>query len=163
LYAFLLGSCGGNADAALLRDMLLKPTEKTTPILDGILDGYIQMRPREGWELALKLVSSKDQPFQVRFAVVKTLRFFHNLKPVENKENILGCQRLILSDGELADLAIADLLRWEDWSLTEDVIACYAKKTHDAPIVRRAIIRYALLCPKQVAADFVADRRKADP
>jgi hypothetical protein len=42
------------------------------------------------------------------------------------------------------------------------VLGLFAKKTHEAPIVRRSIVRYALLCPKPVATTFIADRRKQD-
>src|SRR5262249_44637158 len=39
----------------------------------------------------------------------------------------------------------------------------YDKKSHSAPLVRRAILRYALTCPAKPAAEFVAGRRKAEP
>jgi hypothetical protein len=113
LYAFLLGGCGKDVDATFLRTLLDKPTEHTTPAYDGILDGYIQLRPKEGWELARTLLRNEKQPFQIRFAVVRTLRFFHNWKPEENEANILACLRLVLAQGDLADLAIADLIRWK--------------------------------------------------
>jgi hypothetical protein len=162
LYAFLLGGCGKDVDATFLRTLLDKPTEHTTPAYDGILDGYIQLRPKEGWELARTLLRNEKQPFQIRFAVVRTLRFFHNWKPEENEANILACFQRILAQGDLADLAIADLIRWKKWDLTDEVLGLFAKKTHEAPIVRRSIVRYALLCPKPAAATFIADRRKQD-
>jgi hypothetical protein len=42
------------------------------------------------------------------------------------------------------------------------VLVLFGKKTHEAPIVRRSIVRYALQCPKPAAATFVAERRKLD-
>jgi hypothetical protein len=71
--------------------------------------------------------------------------------------------RAVLAQGDLADLAISDLTRWESWDLTPDVLTLYGKKGYDAPIVRRAILRYALTCPKAEAATFIADRRKLEP
>ena len=59
--------------------------------------------------------------------------------------------------------AIQDLRRWQLWDLTDDVLAQHGKKSHDAPLMRRAIIRYAMCCPKPRAADFVAQRRRDDP
>src|SRR5438270_627759 len=35
--------------------------------------------------------------------------------------------------------------------------------SHDVPIIRRAILRYALSCPKQEAAAYVNQCRKRDP
>src|SRR5262249_37340636 len=84
LYAFLLGGCGKQADATFLRSLLDKPTERLTPAYDGILDGYIQLMPKEGWDLAQKILRNEKEPFQIRFAIVRTLRFFHNWKPDES-------------------------------------------------------------------------------
>jgi hypothetical protein len=165
LYAFLLGACGGDADATVLRKMLDEPTESTKAAFDGILGGYINLRPREGWDLAMTLLKDEKKPFAVRFAVVRTLRFYHNWKPDESKEYVQRGLRTILTQGDLADMAIEDLRRWQVWELTSDVLALYAKKGFDAPIVRQAILRYALSCPKTdtAAAAFVAERRKQDP
>ncbi|MFL5240758.1 MAG: hypothetical protein ACJ8FY_01505 [Gemmataceae bacterium] len=162
LYAFLLGGCGKDADAAFLRSLLDKPSERILPAYDGILDGYIQLRPKEGWDFAKTVLHNEKQPFQARFAIVRTLRFFHNWKPEATEANVLPCLRLVLAQGDLADLAVADLIRWKNWDLTADVLALYGKKSHDAPIVRRSIVRYALLCPKPAAAAFVAECRKQD-
>jgi hypothetical protein len=165
LYAFLLGACGGDAEAALLRKMLDDPTDRTKAAFDGILGGYINLRPREGWDLAMTLLKDEKKSFAVRFAVVRTLRFYHNWKPDDSKDYVQRGLRVILSQGDLADMAIEDLRRWQVWDLTSEVLALYGKKGFDAPIVRQAILRYALSCPKTdtAAAAFVAERRKQDP
>jgi hypothetical protein len=165
LYAFLLGACGGDAEATFLRKLLDEPTDRTRAAFDGILGGYINLRPREGWDLAMALLKDEKRPFAVRFAVVRTLRFYHNWKPDDSKEYVLRGLRAILSQGDLADMAVEDLRRWQMWDLTSEVLAIYGKKGFDAPIVRQAILRYALSCPKTdtAAAAFVAERRKQDP
>jgi hypothetical protein len=165
LYAFLLGACGGDAEAAFLRKLLDEPTDRTKAAFDGILGGYINLRPREGWDLAMTLLKDEKKPFTIRFAVVRTLRFYHNWKPDDSKEYVQRGLRVILSQGDLADMAIEDLRRWQVWDLTSEVLGLYGKKGFDAPIVRQAILRYALSCPKTdtAAATFVAERRKQDP
>ncbi len=162
MYAFLLGACGGAEDAALLRCMLQKPSETTLKAYDGLLGGYIQLKPEEGWRMALDLLRDPNKDFQIRFAVIRTLRFFHGWKPKETDDQVLRGLASVLPQGDLADLAIEDLRRWQIWNLTEDVLALYGKKTHDAPIMRRAIIRYALSCPKPGAARFIEQRRRDD-
>jgi len=52
LYAFMLGGCGGEADAAVLRELIEKPVDQAGASIDGPLGGYLQLKPREGWELA---------------------------------------------------------------------------------------------------------------
>jgi hypothetical protein len=164
MYAFLLGACGGEKDADVLRKLLDDPSDRIRVAYDGILGGYIHLKPREGWDLAMKILQDDKKPFAVRFAVVRTLRFYHNWKPEESKENVLRGERIILGQGDITDMAIEDLRRWQLWDLTPDVLALHGKKGFDAPIVRQAILRYALSCPKTdaAAAAFVAERRKQD-
>jgi hypothetical protein len=59
---------------------------------------------------------------------------------------------------------VEDLRRWKRWELAEQVLGCYGKDSHAAPIVRRAILRYALRCPEdRNVRVFLAERRQADP
>jgi hypothetical protein len=163
MYAFLLGGCGGDADAKLLREMIDKPTERTTPAFDGLLGGYIQMRPREGWELALSILKDEKRPFNLRYAVVRTLRFYHTWKPDDSRERVMQGMAAILRQSDIADIAVEDLRKWKTWDLTADVLALYGKKGYDAPLMQRTLVRYALTCPKPEAARFADDLRRSDP
>ncbi|MCI0463611.1 MAG: hypothetical protein L0Z62_42290 [Gemmataceae bacterium] len=163
LYAFLLGASGGEQDAELLRKLIEAPTERTVSALDGLLCGYIHLRPREGWDLTVKLLGDSKKPFSQRFAVSRVLRFYQGWKPAETRAQVLRGLDVMLPDGEVADLAVEDLRRWKTWDLTAKVLAQYDKPTHDSPIVRRAIIRYALVCPQPEARRFVDELRRRDP
>jgi hypothetical protein len=49
------------------------------------------------------------------------------------------------------------------WDLTPDILGLYGKKGYDAPLMRRAILRYALCCkPTPVSMAFVKSRRGDD-
>jgi hypothetical protein len=163
LYAFLLGACGGARDADLLRSMIVKPTEKTAKALDGILCGYIQLRPCEGWDLAVTILGDGRKPFPDRFAALRTLRFYHGWKPRETQREVLRGLAVMLPWGDIADMAVEDLRRWQIWDLTGAVLEQYGKQTHAAPIMRRAIVRYALSCPLAAATQFIAAAKKQDP
>ncbi len=163
LFAFLLGACGKEQDAALLRSMIDRPTERTTKALDGILGGYINLQPRAGWELARKILADKKLPFPPRYAVVRTLRFYYGWKPAESKLEVLRGLDSLIEDGEMADLAVEDLRQWRVWDLTGKVLAQYGKPSHNAPIIKRTIIRYALCCPLPEARQFVDGVRRQDP
>lgn len=163
LYAVLLGACGGDKDASLLQSMLEKTNERTTNVMDGLLCGYIRLRPRQGWDLAQAILGDGRRSFLERWAVLRTLRFYHGWKPEETKTEVLRGLEAAVTQGDLADLAFEDLRRWKMWDLTRLVLAQYGKKSHDAPIVRRAIVRYALSCPQPEAARFVEERRKHEP
>ena len=163
MYAFLLGGCGGDPDARLLREMIDKPTDRTAAAFDGLLGGYIQLKPRDGWDLALKLLKDDRQPLKLRFAVVRMLRFYHTWKPDDSRERVLLGMRTILGQSDIADIAVEDLRRWKSWELTGDVLALYGKKGYDAPLMQRSLARYALACPQAEAVKVAEDLKQKDP
>src|SRR5262249_5437395 len=63
LFAHLLGACGTPDDAELLRKLILHPDERMAACIDGLLGGYIQLKPAEGWKLAQEILASSDRPF----------------------------------------------------------------------------------------------------
>jgi hypothetical protein len=161
LFAFLLGACGGDREADLLRGMLDKPNDKALGALDGILAGYIQLRPREGWQTAQNILKDGRRPFTDRTTVLHTLRFYHGWKGAEVKRELIDCLTPVLQ-GDLADLAVEDLRKWQWWDLTGSVLGLYGKEATKAPLMNRAIIRYALSCPQKEATDFVTKVRQSD-
>jgi len=163
LYAFLLGGCGSDADAAFLATQLKDDGERTVNAYDGYLGGYIHLRPREGWEKVVSVLRDGRKPLPVRLAVVRTVRMYHGWKPKESRDDVLKSLAAMIGQGELADIAIEDLRRWHMWDLTPDVLALYGKKGFDAPIMQRAIVRYGLSCKDETAAKFIAERRRSEP
>jgi hypothetical protein len=163
LYALLLGACGGPADAELLASMLSDGNARSAEAFDGILAGYIRLRPREGWEMAISTLREGKRRQEVRIAILRTLRFYHNSQPTQSRANVMLAMSAILQQGELADVAMEDLRQWKMWDLTPAVLSLYGKKGFESPIVQRAIIRYALSCgDRDDAKRFVADRRKSE-
>jgi hypothetical protein len=63
LYAFLLGGCGSDADAAFLTTQLKDDGERTVNAYDGYLGGYIHLRPREGWEKVVSVLRDGRRAF----------------------------------------------------------------------------------------------------
>src|SRR5207248_5623699 len=56
LYAFLLGRCGNADDVAWFQAALSKPGDRLAAAYDGLLGGYVQLRPRDGWALTEKVL-----------------------------------------------------------------------------------------------------------
>jgi len=163
LFAFLLGGCGDQHDAKSLRALLEPPSHNLARAMDGVLAGYIQLQPKEGWSLAYKMLGDRKQQFAVRFAAVRTLRFYHGWQPKESQSQVLHGLSLMIPDGEFADLAVEDLRQWRLWELTTSILAQYGKVSHAAPITKRSIVRYALCCPLPEAREFVERVRRSDP
>jgi hypothetical protein len=163
LFAFLLGATGGPTDADVLWPLLQKPDDRAVKALEGIVSGYILRRPKEGWAWTNATLGDPRRPFVVRWGTVRALHFLYNARPEETKKQVVHTLGLMVPHGELADVAISDLQKWKLWDHTELILKQYGRPSHAAPIVRNAILRYALTCPLPAAQTFVADRRRHEP
>jgi hypothetical protein len=165
LYAFLLANCGNQQDAALLRkllDTLVK--EKAPPLIDGIFSAYAILDPNAGWGYARELLKNPETNFTVRYSVLRAARYFHTTQPeVVPEKEIISALSDAMEQDDIADIPIIYLRQWKCWKLTDQIIALTSKKRFDIPIIQRAILRYAHLCPDEQAAKYVAEMRKAHP
>lgn len=189
LYGSLLGHCGKPEQAAILRKMLDDPAKRLSSGVDGILAGYIMLKPLEGWDYTRKVMAdpygravargmnlvvggpgaaalkenSKD--FMLRYAGLRTARFFWEYRSdVIDRKQVLNTICLLLDQSDIADLAIEDLRKWKATDVTDRVLALMNRPSHNIPIVKRSILRYALSFPDQPkAAAFVSAMRQKDP
>jgi hypothetical protein len=163
LYALLLGHCGKAEHGDVLRNMLDDPRKRLSTGVDGMLVGYTLLQPKEGWKYTQALMRDSDKEFALRYAALRAARWFHNVRTdvVDKKDVVTGVASLLDQD-DIADLAIEDLRRWGCWEFTDRILDLAGKKSHDIPIIRRNILRYALQSPEKRAAEFVADMRKKD-
>jgi hypothetical protein len=165
LYAFLLGHCGGDLDGDFLRgvvEKVLKPWKETLVLLERTLSAYVLLRPEEG-SAYLRRLLAPSHPFTVRFGAFLTVEFLDTSRPgVMRKKDVLAALGALLEQPDLADLSIEHLRRRHYWVLTDRILALAGKKSHDKPIIRRSILRYALQCPDPQARQFVAAARRRD-
>jgi hypothetical protein len=165
LYAPLLGDCGTDRHAALFRRLLDQARkQEQTPGIDGLLLGYTILRPKEGWAYLKGILAEPALPFLVRYQGLSALRFLWGARPgVVSKKELVGAELVLLGQADMADFAVEDLRRWKRWETAEQVLGCYGKDSHAAPIIRRAIMRYALSCPDNPAVKkFLKERRQED-
>jgi hypothetical protein len=163
LYASLLGHCGKEEHAKLLREMIDDPEKRKGSGIDGLLAAYVMLEPKEGWTYLTNLLKDGNQEFLLRYAGLRTLRFLwdQRLDLVPQKDLIQG-MCLILDQGDMADFAVEDLRKWRQWDRTDTILDLYGKKTHDIPVIRRAILRFALQSPQARAVAFVREQRQRD-
>jgi len=164
-YASLLGHCGTEKHADLLRKLLDDPQRRLTSGIDGMLSGYVLLRPKEGYEYLLSIIKNPKKEFLYRYAALRALRFFWVYRPeVLPKMDLQKGVEALLDQGDIADLAIEDLRKWQCWDATERVLALADRPSHDVPIIRRAILRFALSCQDKQprAAAFVKQMRQKD-
>jgi len=106
----------------------------------------------------------KDDDFYMRYAVVGTLRFFFDIrKDVLSKEQVMQGMGMLLDAPDVSDFAMDDLRNWKAWDMTDRILDLFPKDSHDNPVIKRAILRFALCSPAPRAAKFVEEQRKKDP
>jgi hypothetical protein len=166
LYGFLLGHCGDDTDAARLRHLAerLVKDEQSQPF-GGVLTGYTLRAPKEGLAYLRALLGDPTKSYRVRYSCLLTLRYFHDARPdVIGERDVLSAMSLALQHADFADFPIEDLRKWKSWGLTREILALSNQPSFkDSPIIRRAIVRYALQCPRRQAANFAEAVRRADP
>jgi hypothetical protein len=163
LYASLLGHCGTDKHAKLLKEMMDDAEKRRGSGLDGMLAAYIMIKPKEGWAYLGGMLKDEKEDFMVRYAALRTIRFIWEQRPdlISKKDLVKGLE-LVLAQGDMADFAIEDLRKWQRWEMTGTVLDLWGKKSHDVPVVRRAILRYALRSPEARAVAFVREQRQRD-
>lgn len=163
VYAVLLGLCGNGNDGSTLLSLINAPrTERISTNLDGILAGLTLLDSKRGWAKTAEIALNPKAPFDERLAAIRTFRFFQATRPETSRPEIISIYRTLVTEGDLADIVAEDLRRWGWWDLTAEVLAPFGQPTHKAPIVRQALVRYALTCPDSAAKQFLDSARKSD-
>jgi hypothetical protein len=146
LYGMMLGLCGNDQDAQVLAEKISQKTEDFRIGIDGMISGYLLLTGPAGLE-HIDEWKFKDRkvPFSETYAAMMGLRFMWQYAggKIPN-ERLMQSMRILLERPELADLVIADLARWNDWSVQERLMEIYGKGDYNIPSIKRAIIRYML-------------------
>jgi hypothetical protein len=165
LYAALLGHCGTAKHAELLRKLLDDPKKWDSSRVDGVLFGYVLLKPKEGWAYLDGILKDQSKDFMLRYAALCVARFFWEWRPdVVSQKDVVAAVMQLLDQEDIADLAIEDLRKWNEYNATDRILALAGKKTHDSRIVRRAILLFALCAQtkNKAAADYVVMKREED-
>jgi hypothetical protein len=163
VYALLLGLTGGRDDADRFATMLDATDERTTSNLGGLVAGLTLLDADRGWNRIAAIAADGKQPYDRRLAMLNAMRYFAASRPKESKAPLLAIAARLIPDADVADAIVEDLRQWQWWDHTDAVLAAFDRPTHRAPIVRQAIVRYAMQCPDDRAKSFVAKIRLAEP
>src|SRR5262249_39997547 len=80
-YGSMLGHCGKKEDAGVLRALLENTDRPVTMGVDGILAGYVLLNPAEGWTYVRGILADGKKEFMLRYAALRTARFFWQYRP----------------------------------------------------------------------------------
>lgn len=171
LYGLLLGLCGNEDDARMMAGKISGgQTDDFRLGIDGVMSGYLLITGADGLELLdrTKLKprylldadgkpvldeqgKKKPVPFSETYAAMQALRFMWTYSDGRiPKPRLRQSMRILLDRPELADLVIADLARWKDWDVQDELIKLYDAEGYDIPSIKRAIVRYYFYCAKDI-------------
>lgn len=152
LYGLLLGLCGKEEDVEAFREKILEPTEDFRLGIDGVMSGYLLLSKEEGLALIDKTkFQNEEAVFSETYAAMQALRFMWTYGGNRiSKERLRESMRLLLTRPDMADLVIADLARWKDWSIQDRLMKLYGTEDYEIPAIKRAIVRYMLASIKDV-------------
>ncbi|MGL6095556.1 MAG: hypothetical protein ACRC7O_07150 [Fimbriiglobus sp.] len=167
LYGLMLGHCGKPEDAKAVRAVLDQPDRLYSSGLDGMLAAYVMLDRPAGMKYLTDLLKDGTKEFPVRYAALKVLRFFWEYRPdLASKDEVLAGVRDLVAQADMADIPIEDLRKWGRWDQLDYVLGFGPKESHSKiPIVRRAILRFALAAPadNKLASEYVAKARAENP
>ncbi|NBW87221.1 MAG: hypothetical protein EBR23_10455 [Planctomycetia bacterium] len=160
LYATMLGTCGTPADAdrigAILEGKGLAAEQaEIRGGLDALIACYVALRGPAALDLVDRLFlerGDRDVPFAETYAAVMALRFLGEESDMVPRERVLESLRILLGEPKLADLVIADLARWQDWSVVDKLAGIFRDAQADNIFVREPIVNYLRACPLPAAA-----------
>lgn len=150
LYGLMLGLCGNEEDAQLLREIIEQPTQDYRLGIDGIMAGYLLIKGEEGLPLIEDgKLRNTDAAFSETYAGMQALRFLWTYAPERvPADRLRAAMRILLDRPDLADLVITDLARWEDWSVVDRLMQMYTEKDYSIPSIKRNIVRYFLVAER---------------
>ena len=129
LYGSMLGHCGTEEHASLLRAMVADPEKRAGSGVDGMLAGYIMLKPKEGWEYARSVLADRKNEFVFRYAVLRTARFFYDTKTdILKREDLVDGLSSMITQDDISDLAIEDLRKWNRVEMTDRILALKDKR-----------------------------------
>ncbi|MEX0715112.1 MAG: hypothetical protein WD066_00925 [Planctomycetaceae bacterium] len=169
-YGMLLGICGKEEHAELLKKRVFEETDEFRLGIDGLMSGYLLLAGEEGLELLEEekikphyveyvkpdgTVERRNKvPFSETYATMGAIRFMWDYGDGRiSAERLRQSMRSFLDRPDLADLVIADLARWKDWSVQDKLLAMYGAEEYDVGSVKRAIVRYFLVCAASAPKD----------
>jgi hypothetical protein len=151
LLGLLLGHCGKpDTHGKALREFIDDPKVRQATGLDGLLAGYVLLDPKAGYEYVANIMKATSEEFLIRYAALRAMRFFWEYRDdVVKKPDIVPTLLPLLDQADIVDLAVEDLRKWEQWQLADKLVSLFDKPSHEAGIIQRSIIKFALAAPAE--------------
>lgn len=162
LYLTMLGVCGGSDDLPLLEKMLR--ADQKIAGLDALIACYLTLAGEEGLPLINELfLTNKKAPYTETYSAIMAIRFHGTEGGVIPRSALLPSLHLMLERPSLADLVIADLARWGDWSQIDRLVKLFEEADDETNFIRVPVVNYIRACPEPAAEKALKRLEEIDP
>jgi hypothetical protein len=163
LYLTMLGICGTKKDLALLEKMIKSDDRAMRTGLDALIGCYLTLKGPEGLPLIRDMfIKNENAEFTDQYQAIMALRFHAEEGVAIKKDEIAKVLRHMLDRPKYADLVVADLARWGDWSVVDRMFVLFRDADQDSLWVREPIVNYMRACPLPKAKEYLKEFEKID-
>ena len=166
LYWTLLGICGQSSDVKIVEEAIRKRSvsDHNSLGMDAAFSCYLSL----GGEAALQQIeknyfANPAADYVDCYAAILAIRVQSEEIKQFPSERLKVAFRIVLERGELADLVIPDLARWEDWSIVDRVEELFKQTEQATQYVKLPIINYLRVCPTPEAVLALERCARLDP
>jgi hypothetical protein len=164
LYFTLIGVCGLAEDLPLLERLITSQEKRDRAALDSLIACYLTLAGSDGVKLIEdRFLRDPAADYVDTYAAVAALRFHGTESDVIPVPRIVEAVRLLLDRPEVADLVIADLARWKDWTVTDRLVEMFKNANEKTQWVRVPIVHFLRVNPDPVAKAKIEELRAVDP
>ncbi|WP_201743744.1 hypothetical protein [Roseiconus nitratireducens] len=164
VYFTMLSVCGTQEDLPMLEAMLRHPAKSMTGGLDALIACYLTLAGEDGLELIDELfIANKRAPFPQSYAAIMAIRFHGTEGDVIPRSALVESLHKVLDRGELADMVIPDLAKWNDWSQIDRLVRLFKEAEKDKNWLRVPVINYLRACPLEEAKTAIKELEEIDP
>jgi hypothetical protein len=164
LFFMMLGVCGSKDDLPMLEQLLREPDPLERAGIDATIACYLTLGGETGLPLVEDLfLKNQAATFTDVYGTVMAIRFHGTEGGVISPEKLTPLLHHLLDRPRLADLVIADLARWEDWTVLDRLVALFKESDGKSSWVRVPIMNYLKVCPLPEAAEQLEALKAIDP
>ncbi|MEM7453673.1 MAG: hypothetical protein AAF456_04885 [Planctomycetota bacterium] len=165
LYLTMLGICGNDTDDVEMLEGFLRSNDRRDRAgLDALAACYLTLYGERGVPLLEELfLANEEAEYGDTTAIISSLRFIGTETDHVPVDRIVQALRYCLERPKVADVVIADLARWEDWSVMDRLVTLFKESDDDRNWVRTPVITYLRACPKPEAKQYIEELRLIDP
>lgn len=159
----LVGVCGDQRDLPMLEEML-KDEAWRREGLDALVACYLSLAGEAGLaRVEEAFLANAEATASEVYQVIAAIRFHGTESRTIPQGALAQALHPVLARADMADLVIADLARWNDWTQVPRVVELFEESSSADRLLRVAIVTYLQACPLESGRQALLYVEAIDP